>query len=174
MPATERGPVEIYLLPGESTLVTRPTVLHTVLGSCVGIALVALQKQVAGFCHPMLPLHPELGSGTASAAFSRRYVDSAIRELLDAMDSRGVGRAEITAKLFGGADVLQPIQDGSRPTVGKLNCEVALRVLREEGVMVSATRLGGTSGLTIEFHSETGEVLVRKLQAMETETRRVI
>jgi chemotaxis receptor (MCP) glutamine deamidase CheD len=51
----------------------------------------------------------------------RRYVDFAIRDMAQQLDSFGAHRREIDVKLFGGGDVL-PIGDcNSRPTVGKLN-----------------------------------------------------
>jgi chemotaxis protein CheD len=66
-------------------------------------------------------------------------------------------------KLFGGADVLTVTNEASRPTVGSLNCETAIRVLRDEGFNVMASSLGGTSGVNIQFHTDTGEVLLRRL-----------
>ena len=45
----------------------------------------------------------------------------------------GVRRNEIEVKFFGGGDVLLVASDSPRPTVGRLNCEAALKVLEEEG-----------------------------------------
>ncbi|HUN85888.1 MAG TPA: chemotaxis protein CheD [Terracidiphilus sp.] len=154
---------EIYVQPGESHLVTGSVILRTVLGSCVGVAFVALGKSMAGFCHPMLPRHPGTRSIELSLACSRRYVDFAVRDAVQGLESYGVRRSDIQAKVFGGADVLKVTNEACRPTVGQLNCEVALEVLREEGIDVVATSLGGTSGLTVEFYTETGEVRVRRL-----------
>jgi chemotaxis protein CheD len=47
--------------------------------------------------------------------------------------------------------------------VGALNCEVALEVLAEEGLTVSASDLGGKRGRRIHFHTGTGEVLLYRL-----------
>jgi len=41
---------------------------------------------------------------------------------------------------------------------------MALRVAKEEGLDVTASSLGGTAGLHIQFYSETGEVLLRRLK----------
>jgi len=59
--------------------------------------------------------------------------------------------------------VLLVSNDASRPTVGKLNYEMAIKTLRDEGFDVVASSLGGTSGLHIQFNSVTGEVLLRRL-----------
>jgi chemotaxis receptor (MCP) glutamine deamidase CheD len=50
----------------------------------------------------------------------------------------------------------------TRPTVGKLNCEVALNVLNEEGFQVVASSLGGNCGVNIHFNTKTREVLLRR------------
>jgi chemotaxis protein CheD len=72
----------------------------------------------------------------------------------------------VQVKLFGGGDVL-PVgdQESRRPTVGRLNCEAALRVLEEEGLAIAASKLGGISGVHIQFETRTGEVLLRRLDS---------
>jgi chemotaxis protein CheD len=70
----------------------------------------------------------------------------------------------VQVKLFGGADVLMVTDEASRPSVGRLNCEAAIRVLRDEGLGVIASSLGGTSGVNIKFHTGTGEVLLRRIR----------
>lgn len=169
MGAIETGLPEIYVQPGESYVVSDSTVLRTVLGSCIGIVFYAGRKHVAGFCHPMLPRHP--GAHTLDMARSRRYVDFAIRDLLREFESRGVRRNEITVKVFGGADVLKVVNAHSKPTVGKLNSEAALQVLGEEGLKITASKIGGKSGLTIKFNSDSGDVLVRRLSELDASMR---
>lgn len=160
MPAPE-GPIQdVYVQPGECCLVTQPTIIRTVLGSCVGVTFMVPRLGVAALCHPMLPRCPAnmLGNRT-----STRYVDFAIRSLARHLESLGAARAEILVKLFGGADVLTMADSHSRPTVGKLNSEMAVRILEEEGFSVAASSLGGRSGVQIQFHTATGEVLLRRL-----------
>jgi chemotaxis protein CheD len=99
-----------------------------------------------------------------SLAAGRRYVDFTIRDLARQFDARGARRSEVQVKLFGGADVLMVSTEESRPTVGRLNCESALRVLSDEGFDVIASSLGGTSGVNVQFHTGTGEVLLRRLR----------
>jgi chemotaxis protein CheD len=162
-PTSAEVPVEVYVQPGESHLVTEPSILRTVLGSCVGVAFWAPQHGAAALCHPMLPRLPVKNRAALSLAASRRYVDFAIRDLARRFDKLGACRAGIQVKLFGGGDVLLVSNDATRPTVGKLNYEMAIKVLRDEGFDVVASSLGGTSGLHIQFNSVTGEVLLRRL-----------
>ncbi|HEX4284177.1 MAG TPA: chemotaxis protein CheD [Terracidiphilus sp.] len=151
---------EVYVQPGESHLTTGPVILRTLLGSCVGVAFLALPQGVGALCHPMLPHCPGEDRRQGNP---RRYVDYAIHELAQRFDALSIPRSRVVVKLFGGADVLQFSGRRGRPTVGRLNCEAALDVLRDEGFEVAASSLGGNRGLNLRFNTRTGEVLVRRL-----------
>jgi chemotaxis protein CheD len=165
MPAPDDRIPEVYVQPGECRMVMEPAVLRTVLGSCVGITFQVARLGIGALCHPMLPGVPAHRIARMSAAAGFRYVDFAVREMARHLDSLGAARAETEVKLFGGADVLSVADEGSRPTVGKLNSEAAMRVLKEEGFTVCASRLGGSSGVNIQFYTGTGEVLLRRLDS---------
>ena len=79
-------------------------------------------------------------------------------------DSLGAYRQELETKLFGGADVLPVSYVGTvKLTIGALNCATALEVLQEEGLTPLASDPRGVNGRKINFHTGTGEVLVRRL-----------
>jgi len=153
---------EVYLQPGEVYLARKPTIIRTILGSCVGIAFWSARLSVGALCHALLPKCPP-GAGTGlDAAAGYRFVDFSIRGLARQFDQIGAARGEVQVKLFGGADVLATSATSTaRPTIGRLNCEVALEVLRQEGLKVMALSLGGTSGRSIQFHTGNGEVRLR-------------
>jgi chemotaxis protein CheD len=155
--------MEIYVQPGESHLAQGPVILRTLLGSCVAVAFLATHRGIGALCHPMLPQCPGAAARGLSPREPRHYVDFAIRELAARFDAFGIPRNAITVKLFGGADVLQTYDRSTRLTIGHQNRDAALRVLREEGFAVAASSLGGTRGLNLSFNTQTGEVLVRRL-----------
>jgi chemotaxis protein CheD len=159
MPGSDTALPEIHIHPGESRLVTEPVILRTVLGSCIGLAFLVPRLGVAALCHPMLPTAPPNARSPAGC----RYVDFAIRDLARQFDARGARRTEVQVKLFGGGDVLLVPRGTTRPTVGRMNQEAALRVLAEEGFSVAASSLGGICGLNLRFHTGTGEVLLWRL-----------
>ena len=164
MAAPEEEWIEIYVQPGESHLVRGPAVFRTVLGSCVGVTFRHAALEISALCHPMMPrLPPRIGK-TIDVAASRRYVDFAIRDLAAQFDALGARRGQIEVKVFGGADVLMVQSDESRPTVGRLNREMALEILGAEGFDVAASRLGGPVGIHIDFFTTTGEVRLRRLK----------
>jgi chemotaxis protein CheD len=152
---------EIYLQPGEWQLVRTPTLLKTVLGSCVGITFRAPRIGAGAMCHAMMPQFPTRPGAYLKYAATGRYVDSVIKQLAGEFEELGARPVEIEVKMFGGADVLASVSKGA--TVGKMNCGAAMRVLEELGFRPVVTRLGGTHGVFIEFHTGTGEVLLRRL-----------
>jgi chemotaxis protein CheD len=162
MQQPDRGLPEVYVQPGESHLVRKPTILRTLLGSCVGIAFRVPRLGLGALCHPMLPRTPAKLAESLSRSAGRRYVDFAIRDLAKQFDALGAHRGEIEVKLFGGGDVLVMTSSANRPTVGSLNSEVAMKVLAEEGFGVMASSLGGKRGVNIHFNTETGEVLLQR------------
>ncbi len=162
MPQPDESLPQVFVRPGESILVSVPMVLRTLLGSCVGIALRIPRLGIGALCHPMLPICPAGQGASLSTAAGRRYVDFAIRDLARQFDALGAHRGEVKAKLFGGGDVLAIYGDESRPTVGRLNCQAALRVLAEEDIDVVASSLGGECGVNIHFNTGTGEVLLKR------------
>jgi len=155
---------EIYLNPGESYLARKPAIIRTILGSCVGATFWSGRIGAGALCHAQLPRYPANSSIGLSLANGRRYVDFSIRDLARQFDELGASRTEVEVKLFGGADVLLVSDTAAlKPTVGKLNCEAAIEVVRAEGFQVTASSLGGTSGLNIRFDTRTGEVRLRRL-----------
>ena len=148
----------VTVQPGQLYLARRPTVVQTILGSCVAVTFWSRRLQAGALCHGVLPQCP---SGI-TAAEGPRYVDFSIRFLAGQFDALGAGRQEVEIKIFGGADVL-PVARTAVPTVGALNCRTALKVLEEEGLRVLASDLRGTRGRSLYFHTGTGEVFVQKL-----------
>jgi chemotaxis protein CheD len=154
---------EVFVQPGESHLATEPVIFRTILGSCVGITFLVPRLGIGVLCHPMLPSYPVKAPENARCTDGHRYVDFSVSNVARRLDALGAIRREVQVKIFGGADVLAVAHDALRPTVGKLNCEAAIRILQAEGFDVIASSLGGISGLNIMFHTGTGEVLLRRL-----------
>ena len=89
MPQPEATLPEVYVQPGESRLVTEPTMMRTLLGSCVGITFRAPRLGVGALCHPMLPRLPTTPGTSPARSAGRRYVDYAIRDLAMQFDALG-------------------------------------------------------------------------------------
>jgi chemotaxis protein CheD len=147
------GLPQVYLTGGTLWCGTAPTVVSTVLGSCISVCLVDRHNRAAGMNHYVLPLNP-------AGADSLRYGEVALDRLLERMVQLGCAPHELRAKLFGGASVL-PFGDSD--TVGARNERTALDWLRVHSIPVLARRTGGKHGLLVRFNTGSGDVLVRRV-----------
>ena len=170
MSGLELASPDVNIQPGELYVARTPTVLRTILGSCVSVTFWSPRLGAGAMCHGVLPSVPKVWPAGFNAAEGHRYVDFSIRYLAQKFDALGARRGELEVKLFGGADVLPLLSErGDRPTVGALNCKSAVDVLEQEGFNVIASDLGGTRGRRIQFHTGTGEVLVYRLEAWNSD-----
>lgn len=145
---------KVYLKPGELYFATSPTVVTTVLGSCVSVTMFDRLSGTAAICHALLP------EGPSADAF--RYVDSSILHMLEMFASHGVNRQRLEVKVFGGADMLGV--NGSRVGVGRRNVEIASQVLAAAGLKASIADVGGTRGRKLFFVTGTGEIFLKRLR----------
>ena len=151
---------EIYLQPGEVRLARRPSILRTVLGSCVGVTFWSPRLSIGALCHGVLPRCPPGMQGPGGYY----YVDFAICELVGQFDDLGISCGDVHVKVFGGADVSGLGERRTRRSVGSQNRQTALEVLAHHNLTVIASDLGGTIGRSIRFHTGTGKVFVRRLE----------
>ncbi len=148
----------IYLKPGEIYLGEQPTVVTTILGSCVSLIFFNQLHRLGAICHAVLPedVHQE---------GSFRFVDHSFYWMLEQFQSQGIALQQIQVKLFGGADVLECYQGRCQTvTVGQQNIQRALKMLEAHGLQVQASDLGGSVGRKIFFFTHTGEVLLKQVQ----------
>jgi chemotaxis protein CheD len=155
---------QVYLHPGEIYIAHTPTILRTVLGSCVGITFWSPRLTVGALCHAVLPRRPPEVASNPNDPEGYRYVDFCIGNVSRQLETLGAVRSQLQVKLFGGADVL-PVSSApsARMTVGRQNWQAALEVMRDENLGVTVSDLGGTRGCTLQFNTGTGEVLLRRL-----------
>jgi chemotaxis protein CheD len=120
---------------------------------------------IGAICHGLLPQCREKTECTGDCLEGMKYVDCSIHRMAKHFRRLGAAPHEIEVKVFGGADMF-----GARPggmggiSVGKQNAEKALEIVKKEGLRVTAQDLGGTQGRKIYFNTETGEVLLKRLQ----------
>ena len=155
---------QVYLHPGEMYIARTPTILRTVLGSCVGITFWSPRLTIGALCHAVLPRRPPDLAPNPLDTEGYRYVDFCIADVARQLETMGAVRSQLQVKLFGGADVL-PVSTtpSARLTVGRQNWQAALEVMRDESLGVTVSDLGGIRGCTLQFHTGTGEVLLRRL-----------
>jgi chemotaxis protein CheD len=146
---------KIYLTPGTLWCGSEPSLVSTVLGSCVAVCLIDRHQRAAGMNHFILPQG-------ISAENNLRYGDISLDRMLDRMFRMGCHRNDLRAKIFGGAAVLAVSQADS---VGTKNVELSLAWLAAHEIPILARRTGGRHGMTLRFDTGTGEVLARSVMS---------
>lgn len=141
----------IYAEPGQNSVTT-------VLGSCVSVCLWDPVSKAGGMNHYLLPFWNGEGLKTP------KYGNIAIPMLLEKLMDAGCYKANIRAKVFGGASVLE---SSGLLNVGERNIVFAQRALSEAGIPILCMDVGGKQGRKIMFMTGTGEVFVRKIVASE-------
>ncbi|HVX65298.1 MAG TPA: chemotaxis protein CheD [Bryobacteraceae bacterium] len=153
----------VHLSAAEVCLARTPTVIETVLGSCVAVVLFNPRFRMGAMCHGALPRCPECFIRESDVRRGLRYVDFAIEHLVERFARLGIMPSELVVKLFGGADMLKVFSARAVATVGQQNCTVALETLARLGMAPVRSDLGGRQGRVVYFRTDTGEVLLRRL-----------
>lgn len=141
-------------------VVSYPKILTTLgLGSCVGIALYDPVKKIAGLAHIMLPSSKQVKNNANTAKFA----DTAIVELLKAMEKQGAVKKNIVAKLAGGAQMFSFGRTSDIMRIGERNATASKEMLAELSIPIIAEDTGGNYGRTIELYTENGKLLVKTI-----------
>lgn len=151
----------IYLYPAALIVPDKPTIVHTILGSCVAVCLFDRIHSFGGINHYMLPLWN--GNGLASP----KYGNIAIERLYENMLRAGSEHKNLIAKVFGGGEVLQTLN--SHFNVGERNILLAHELLDKLRISIVAESTGGQLGRKIIFNSGTGEVNQRYVKSINKE-----
>ena len=147
-----------FLNVAQGILVNKPTLAHTVLGSCVSVTFFAPRQGLSAIFHALLPRAADYRLHSPGDT-PYKFVDTAIVTLVHRLEHRGVRLGDIECKVFGGASALFA-EDMS---VGRRNVETAFATLADLGLRVAASNVGGERGRKIVFSSSTGEIFVRLL-----------
>ena len=149
------GAVEkrIYLYPGALAVTTGPSVITTILGSCVAVCLWDPATGRGGMNHFILP--------HGGSQKSPRYGNHALPMLLEEVLRQGGRRKTLLAALFGGSSILA---GGDRdPRIGDQNVLEARSFLDREDLPVVMEDTLGRHGRKLVFRTWDGRATVRKL-----------
>ncbi len=155
----------VYLKPGEMYTAEMPTMVSTVLGSCVSVTMFSRRFRIGAICHGFLPKRTHTKHADSHYMEEFKYVDYSIMQMVEGFDKYGIKRSEIEVKLFGGADALS--LQGDNPcafTVGRQNIQTAVQVIKNERLILIISDTGGVRGRKLIFYTHTGEVLLKRLK----------
>ena len=146
----ESGRERRHLQPGQLFVAERPTVITTILGSCVAVCLWDPHKGIGGMNHFMLPMN------AGGAVTSLRFGNMAMEQLVTKLRGAGARLPNLRARVFGGACMFKAMQ--SPDHLGAKNSMLALEDLARRGIEIVQAEVGGTRGRKLVFYSDTGAV----------------
>lgn len=135
----------------------KPTLIQTILGSCVSVCLWDTKLHIGGMNHYMLPLWN--GNGLATP----KYGNIAIEKLIEKMLSLGCRKKDLVAKTFGGGKIIET-NKSYHLQIGSQNIIIADEMLKSAKIPVIIQNTGGTHGRKIQFYTNTGVVLHKFIQ----------
>lgn len=162
---TRDGNIQVvYLKAGEMHFGDKPSLVITVLGSCLSVTMFDRRTGAGGICHGLLPACENRTACLKTCRQPFRYVDCSIRQMLLLFERRGSHRRDIEVKCFGGADMFtRPIEKKGVVSVGRQNIMTAEAALSREGFRIVKQDVGGLGGRKVFFYTHTGEVLLKRL-----------
>ena len=142
---------QLYLYPGHLAAFKEETVISTLLGSCVAVAIFDPEKKVGGLNHFLLP------EPSPFDKVSPRYGTYALAQLIHEIEALGGKSDRFQAKIYGGASVIANVLKG--PSIGELNIKVAEKVLNHLRIPIVEKNVGGKKARTIKFNTSTFEII---------------
>lgn len=159
-----QGLPKVFLQTGDCFFAVQPTIVTTVLGSCLAVTMNAPKQGLGTICHAFLPDSSERDPRKGADPQICRYVDTALQNMLETMDKMGVPRRDLVIKMFGGAaGIAVAGMAKTSYNIGRRNVEMAKKLLRFARLDVQVESVGGSHGRKLVFHTQTGEVWVKKL-----------
>lgn len=154
----------IYLKAGEMHYAEKPSLVITVLGSCLSVTMHDRRTGAGGICHGLLPACEGRTFCPPRCREGFRYVDCSIKQMLRLFEKAGSHRRDVEVKCFGGADMFsRKIVKKGIVSVGRQNIRTAEETLTREGFTIVKQDVGGLEGRKVFFYTHTGEVLLKRL-----------
>lgn len=143
-----------YLFPGKIAAFKEETIISTLLGSCVAVALHDPTAKVGGLNHYLLP------DGSPDERENTRYGICAIPLLIEECVRLGADRSRLQAKIYGGGNVISMSTLGEG--IGKRNIEIAEQLLKENRIPIIERHVAGESARTIKVNTANFNVLLNQ------------
>lgn len=150
----------VKVMMAEWKMARAPQRLKTLgLGSCVAVILHDPLLKTAAMAHVMLPYAKMAKSSTTQKG---KYADTAIAEMLQALQKNGVKLPRLDARLVGGAHMFNFQSRSHRlDSIGARNVEACVKTLDHYRIPIMVQETGGSSGRTVEFFCEDGTMTIK-------------
>lgn len=133
------------LEPGYIYISRKPSIITTILGSCISVTLFDRVNLYGGMNHYLMASKPGI-EGKSS-----KYGNNAIRALYRSMLDLGSLHINLTARVLGGSHT--PCHDLSEK-IAQRNISMARAMLDNLGIPIESEDVGGVNGRKIKFYTE--------------------
>ncbi len=144
---------DYFLSPGYIYISEEPSLISTVVGSCVAVSLWDCQKERGAMAHFLYPSTDERSQASA------QYGNVAIQYLIKLFLADGSKIKNLRAQVFGGA--ISPL--GGCKRIGPENVRMARQQLTRRRIPVVSEDVGGSMGRKIVYNTLKNEAIVYKV-----------
>jgi len=131
---------KVFLQTGDCFLGIRPTLVSTVLGSCVAVTMCDPGSAIGAICHAFLPDSVTFRHSGSDPQVCR-YVDTALENMFSSLMKLRINPDNLSIKVFGGATGLMGgIERTNLYDIGGRNIQAVRRWLWEHGLAVSRSQ----------------------------------
>jgi len=149
---------EYFLRPGYIYISRMPTLISTVLGSCVAVAMWDKKREYGGMNHFLYPATHNPGEATA------QYGNVAVKALVRLFIEEGSENRNLEAQIFGGAHLAE--SSGEMLEICRQNVDICRQVLMKHKIPVVSEDVGGTRGRKVVYNSLTNDVAVFRVEKL--------
>lgn len=152
------------VLGGEFAIVNdnEEVALKTLLGSCVALMFYDRKKKIKAMNHFLLPK-------TSDNSNDMKYGLYSVESMLNEMYKMGCSKADIIAKISGGADIMQ-LNVTSKNSIGQRNVDFAKDFCQTEGFRIISEHTRGEHGRLILL-ANNFETFIKVTQKSETDSK---
>ena len=134
------------------------TTLQTFVGSCVAICLYDPMAKIAGMAHVMLPKN---NTADQTPKPEGKFVDVAIKVLLERLVANGAKQSRLKAKMAGGASVFQSEGNKNVFNIGVRNVDAIRAILTEKKIPILSEDVGEKGGRWVIFDVGSGTMTIK-------------
>ncbi len=132
-------------------------IFQAYLGTCLGVALYDMSKNIGGLIHILLPEPPSI----TSAVFLEKYASTGIPMLIKELKDLGARTENLKASIAGGALVGPVSQQDMNLDIGGRSTEIAVSILDACGIKTIKSETGGFFTCTLELDMATGKTRIK-------------
>ncbi|MBA4357440.1 MAG: chemotaxis protein CheD [Humidesulfovibrio sp.] len=153
---------KVFLQTGDCFLGVQPTLVATVLGSCVAVTMCSPERGIGAICHAFLPDSARFSARPSDPQVCR-FVDTALESMLSSLMRLKVSPEQLVVKVFGGASGIMSGDRCNLYDIGGRNLQAVRLRLAEHGIRVTRSATGGCQGRKLLFLTHTGDAWVKLL-----------